>query len=290
MTSPSESRVAIITGATGGMGIKIAQTLCAQGWKITCLDLQQEAGDALVESLGQDNAMFVRTNLAKYEDQVHAFRETFRRWGRIDALCANAGIVDRSSVYIYNWREKKADDVPPEPDLSTTDVDYKAVVYGVQLATHFMRHNPQPGGRIVVTSSIASIFPHPSYPEYCGAKAAVNIFVQGIAPLLKQKENIFINCVLPGIVPTPIIPPEMIAAVAPEHLTPVETIVKAFQTFLEDSTGMTGELLECSGEKLIYYKPREMGNGAATKRAVTVWEPLFQMMHKETSQLADAIP
>lgn len=199
------------------MGVKIVQSLCAQGWKVACLDLQQEAGDALIESLGHENAIFIPTNLAKYEDQAHAFRETFRRWGRIDALCANAGIVDRSSVYIYNWRGKKADDVPPEPNLITTDVDYKAVIYGVQLATHFMRHNPQPGGRIVVTSSIASIFPHPSYPEYSGAKAAVNVFVQGIAPLLKQKENILINCVLPGIVPTPIIPPEMIAAVAPKQ-------------------------------------------------------------------------
>ncbi|KAJ5184278.1 hypothetical protein N7492_001894 [Penicillium capsulatum] len=77
--------------------------------------------------------------------QTDAFREAFRRWGRIDALCANAGIVHRSSIYIYNWRGKPFDNVPPEPDLSTTDVDYKAVIYGVQLATHFMRHNPQPG-------------------------------------------------------------------------------------------------------------------------------------------------
>lgn len=53
---------------------------------------------------------------------------------------------------------------------------------------------------------------------------------------------------------------------------------------------MAGELLECSGEKLIYYKQREMGNSAATKRAVTVWEPLFKMMHGENSQLLDAIP
>lgn len=202
------------------MGVKIVNDLYARGWNVACIDLQQQAGDALVERLSSDRAQFFLADLTSYDAQAHAFRETFRRWGRIDALCANAGIVDRSSVYIYNWREKTVDDVPPAPDLTTTDVDYKAVVYGVQLATHFMRHNPQPGGRVVVTSSIASIFPHSSYPEYCGAKGAVNIFVQGVAPLLKQKENIYVNCVLPGIVPTPIIPPEMIAAVAPEQYVP----------------------------------------------------------------------
>jgi NAD(P)-dependent dehydrogenase (short-subunit alcohol dehydrogenase family) len=46
-------------------------------------------------------------------------------------------------------------------------------VYGTQLAIHFMRKNEIPGGRIVATSSVASIYPHESYPEYCGAKAAV---------------------------------------------------------------------------------------------------------------------
>lgn len=70
----------------------------------------------------------------------------------------------------------------------------------------------------------------------------------------------------------------------------MQTILKAYNTFLEDTTGMAGELLECSAHKLIYYQPPEPGNGPITKRAVTVWEPLFRMMHGEDSQLPDAIP
>lgn len=137
-------------------------------------------------------------------------------WGRIDALCANAGVVDPSSVYILGSKTNSVDNIPPAPDLSPVDINYKGVVYGTQLAIHFMRHNPQPGGRIVVTGSIGSIFPHESYPVYCGTKAAVNHFIRGVAPLLKQKENISINCVMPGIVNTPIVPHEMITAVTPE--------------------------------------------------------------------------
>lgn len=73
-------------------------------------------------------------------------------------------------------------------------------------------------------------------------------------------------------------------------LTPVETILKAYQVFLEDTTGMAGETLECSANKLIYYNMPEYGNGPITKRAITVWEPLFRMMHGEDSRLPDAIP
>lgn len=70
----------------------------------------------------------------------------------------------------------------------------------------------------------------------------------------------------------------------------MQTILGGYETFLEDSTGMTGELLECSADKLIYYQMPEPGNGHITKRAVTVWEPLFRIMHGENSGLPDAIP
>lgn len=75
--------------------------------------------------------------------------------------------------------------IPPKPDLSTTDVDYKGVVYGTQLAVHFMRKNPTPGGKISCTASVAALYPHESYPEYDGAKAAVMNFVRATSRVLK---------------------------------------------------------------------------------------------------------
>lgn len=200
------------------MGIDLVKDLCAKGWKVACVGRRQEAGEALMKSLNTNNARFFSADVSSYDEQAHVFSEVYKLWGRIDALCANAGIVDTSSIYIYDWKRnnKSVDDIPPAPDTSVVDINYTGVVYGTQLATHFMRHNPQPGGRIVITGSIGAMFPHESYPVYCGTKAAVNHFVRGVAPLLKQKENILINVVMPGIVDTPIVPPEMIAAVTPE--------------------------------------------------------------------------
>jgi NAD(P)-dependent dehydrogenase (short-subunit alcohol dehydrogenase family) len=63
--------------------------------------------------------------------------------------------------------------IPPEPDLACTDVCFKALVFGTQLAIHFMRQNPTPGGFIIVTSSILGIHPNAAFPEYCAAKSAV---------------------------------------------------------------------------------------------------------------------
>jgi len=48
-----------------------------------------------------------------------------------------------------------------------------------------MRKNPIPGGKIIATASVAGIYPHESYPEYNGAKAAVINFARGAAPVLK---------------------------------------------------------------------------------------------------------
>ena len=66
-------------------------------------------------------------------------------------------------------------------------------MYGTQLAIHFMRKNSGeagPGGKIVCTASVAGIVPHPSYPEYNGAKAAVVNFVRGVAQTLRNVRKV----------------------------------------------------------------------------------------------------
>ncbi|EME86559.1 uncharacterized protein MYCFIDRAFT_65264 [Pseudocercospora fijiensis CIRAD86] len=280
-----EGRVAIVTGASSGMGEALTRELVSKNWIVAMADLHENP------QLSQDlrsNAKFYQTDVADYESQAKTFHQVFQDFGRIDALCANAGIVDRSSIYILDARDEDADTIPPAPDLICTDVDYKGVVYGTQLAIHFMRKNsPRPGGAIVATASIAGVHPHPTYPEYCGAKAGVIVFAKAIAGVLKAKENIRINTVCPGIVSTPIIPAEVVA-VQKDFLTPVKTVVDAYVKLLEDPA-IFGEAIECSATKHFLVPQPPMCNGSVTRRAVTVWEPLFKSMHHEISGLEDAI-
>lgn len=95
---------------------------------------------------------------------------------------------------------------------------YKGLIYGTQLAVHFMRQNPTPGGCIVATSSICGLYPMASLPEYSGAKAAASAlsvrlqyirpsnilcqiigFVRATAPLLKLVSVIHKSVRDPGV-------------------------------------------------------------------------------------------
>uniref|UniRef100_A0A8H7K113 15-hydroxyprostaglandin dehydrogenase n=1 Tax=Bionectria ochroleuca TaxID=29856 RepID=A0A8H7K113_BIOOC len=257
--------VAIVTGASSGMGEALAEDLASQGWQVAMADIKEN--DQLSSRLGE-NASYHYCNVADYDSQAQCFQSVWDKYGRLDAL----------SIFIFDHRG--SDVIPPKPDLLCTDVDYKGVVYGTQLAIHFMRKNQTPGGSIVVTASAAAVTPHETYPEYDGAKAAVMNFVRATSRILSLKENIRINCVLPGIVATKIIPPRC--------LTPVSTIVAAYRKCLEDKT-LAGEALECSADKILPVPRPALQNGRISTRAVTVWDPLFKTYHNEPSGLPDAI-
>ncbi|MCJ1299960.1 hypothetical protein MMC08_002754 [Hypocenomyce scalaris] len=283
-------KVAILTGAASGIGEGVARDLVSKGWTVVCLDVQKAAGEALVAELnsaGTGKAHFIQCNITDYDQQARAYQEVWDKYGRLDALLANAGITDRSSVYILNHRGRE--EIPPKPDTTVIDVLYTAVVYGVQLAIHFMRMNPTPGGQIVITASLVGVHPHPCYPIYCGAKAATIHFAKTVEPILRLKENIAINCVLPGTVPTKISPQDMLDAFPADCLTPVSTVVAAYNHFL-DNRNVSGEAIECSANKLLPHPRPAYANGRITQRSLTTWEPLFEAMHHGKSGLPDSLP
>ncbi|KAJ0120072.1 hypothetical protein J7T55_000925 [Diaporthe amygdali] len=265
-------KVAIVTGAASGIGKALATDLVSKGWHVACCDIASENGEAVAAELGE-KAVFYQLDVCDYDAQANVFSLVWDKWGRLDALLANAGHSDRGSIYIFDHRGK--DEIPPKPELKSIKACYESFLYGVQLAIHFMRRNETPGGQIVATSTIASIHPHQTFPEYCGAKAA--------------KENITMNAVLPGIVITGAVPQASIDATRPEHITPVETVVRAYNLCL-DQRDLNGQLIECSADKTMFLSVPEMANGTTTKRACTVWEPLFKAKHHERRQKEFGLP
>jgi len=101
--SSKSPRVAIVTGAASGMGEGLSRNLISKGWAVACVDVQEQAGKALVAELGS-NAHFIKCDIADYDDQARMYTEVWKKWGRLDALLQNAGIVDRSSIYILDHR------------------------------------------------------------------------------------------------------------------------------------------------------------------------------------------
>lgn len=149
----------------------------------------------------------MQCDVNSYKSQANLLKTAWAKWNRLDAFIANAGIVDRGTRYNLSRKNTTIDDVPPEPDLSCTDIDVKGVIYGTELAVHYMRHNPAHarGGKIIITGSAAAIYPMINLPEYSAAKAAALQWARVVAPILAL-EGITINNVLPNGYDTSIMP------------------------------------------------------------------------------------
>lgn len=194
-----------------GIGQDLAERLHTRGYNVVVSGRRTKEGEAIASQLDPtgETAIFIQCDVSSYESQANLLKTTWNKWHRLDAFIANAGVVDKGSVYDLAHRENSSiEDVPPEPDLSCTDIDVKGVIYGTMLAVHYMRHNPArapKGGRIIVTGSIASLWPVAIIPEYSAAKAAAMQWVRSVAPILAQ-EAITINIVLPNGYDTSIMP------------------------------------------------------------------------------------
>jgi NAD(P)-dependent dehydrogenase (short-subunit alcohol dehydrogenase family) len=154
-----------------------------------------------------------------------------------------------------------------------------------------MRHNPHgKGGKIIVTGSMIGIYPNQTFPEYCSAKAATHQWVKTIGPILKVKENITVNCVMPGAVETPIAK-GFSKAFFPEQMTSKSQLLSAYDLFLEDTRNtMSGQMIEATNKKLVDWGHPEYKSGPFAKRTDAVFEPWFETMHGEKSGLPGTLP
>ena len=229
--------------------------------------------------------------MKSYTSQVKLFEIVWKRWGRLDVLIANAGSIDGGSHYNFSRRHAAVDDLPTEPDTSCTDIDVKGTIYGTTLATHFMRNNPHgPGGKIIITGSMVGVYPCHTFPEHCAAKAATHQWVRTMGPVLQQREGITINAVMPGGIETAAMP-GFSKAFRPEQMTLRSTLISAYDTFLNDaSNSKSGQLIESAHEKLIEWPLPEYKSGAFAKRTEAVFEPWFELMHRERSGIPGTLP
>lgn len=163
--------VACITGAASGIGLALTKHLLGKHWKVIMADMNASQGERLSEELG-DDTLFMRVDVSSWEDQAALFKKAFA-WGgnRLDFFAANAGIADKQSFY------EIAEDAGEDPKPLNTDVmrvDLDAVIQGLRLFMHYARRNQSPGGKCVITSSAAGLYPMDACPLYASAKHAVS--------------------------------------------------------------------------------------------------------------------
>jgi meso-butanediol dehydrogenase/(S,S)-butanediol dehydrogenase/diacetyl reductase len=195
MTASLEARVVLITGAAGGIGAAAARRLAADGARLVLSDVDGSAVKKLADELGQ---VAIRTDVTRASEIDAMIAEPYRRWGRLDVLFNNAGVI-RVEPFL---------DVTESEWDRVMNVNLRAVFFVMQAAARRMREQPPMGGselrgKLIQTASIAAYRGgNPLMTPYSASKAGVVSLTRSAAQLLAA-DHITSNCVCPGAVDTP---------------------------------------------------------------------------------------
>ena len=187
-------RTVLITGAARGIGAACARRLAADGAKLVLADLDGAGAEKLAAELGQ---VAVRADVTLREDIERIVDEPYRRWGRLDVLFNNAGVI----------RVQPMLEVTGEEWDRVIDLNLRAVFFVLQaVARRMLQQDPMPEselrGKLIQTASIASYRGgnHLMTP-YSASKAGVVSLTRSAAQALAP-HRITSNCVCPGAVET----------------------------------------------------------------------------------------
>lgn len=189
-----ENKVAVVTGAGGGIGSAIARRLCAEGAFVIVTDVNAEAASQVVTGIEAEgfSAIAITADISKKASCFELIEDAFGLKGRIDVLVNNAGVNKRGSL------------------LSLTDEDWD-LSFTVNLDSMFhlcraaLPHMiAQGGGAIVNTASQWGLYPAPNHIAYNTTKAAVAAFTQNLARDYAP-DKIRVNAVCPGEIHTPML-------------------------------------------------------------------------------------
>jgi NAD(P)-dependent dehydrogenase (short-subunit alcohol dehydrogenase family) len=214
-----DNKVAIVTGAGGGIGSATAQLLASRGARVVLADIQVQAAErvaALVERAG-GSALSLYLDLADEDSIISLVRSTLDRFGRIDVLHNNA--ADLSPDLSGRDRDVEA------MEAEVWDRTFKVNVRGTMLSCKYVLPHmaAKGGGSIINTASNLGMQGNIGQAAYAASKAAVIQLSRSIATS-HGRRGIRCNTVSPGLVMTPAardnLPPQLHEIVAGETLTP----------------------------------------------------------------------
>ena len=191
MSKKLAGKVAVVTGASKGIGAAIASHLAAEGAAVVVnYSSSKEGADRVVtEIVGNGGqAVAVQADVAKQADIQRLFAETKKAFGKLDILVNNAGIYEFAPL----------ENVTAEHFHKQFDLN----VLGLLLATQeAVKHFGPNGGSIVNTSSVVSTLAVPNGAVYSATKAAVDAITRSLSQELGPRK-IRVNSVNPGMVET----------------------------------------------------------------------------------------
>ncbi|MBQ0796663.1 SDR family oxidoreductase [Zhongshania sp.] len=189
-----EGKVCIITGAASGMGKADAVMLAEQGAFVVLTDLNEKDGQAVAAEIGE-RALFIKHNVTSESDWQHVVKTTVERFGRLDVLVNNAGMMALGNVVecsLEDYRRVNA-------------VNSEGVFLGCKTAIPAMEAAGN-GGSIINMSSVAAMHGMSFVAAYSASKGAVMALTKSVALYCREKRNgIRCNSIHPDGVKTPMV-------------------------------------------------------------------------------------
>ncbi|MBM7367717.1 SDR family oxidoreductase [Gordonia hydrophobica] len=242
-----KGQTAIVTGASRGIGLAIAERLVAEGAKVTITARKQEALDAAVEQLGgKDVALAVAGRADDPDHQADTIAKTVDAFGSVDLLVNNTGINPTYGPLM---------EMDPEAARKIMDVNVVSALRWTQAVQAAWQG--EHGGAIVNVASVAGLRPAPGIAFYGVSKAAVIHLTQELAWELGPKTRV--NAVAPAVVKTRFATAlyegreeEVSAAYALKRLGEPDDIGSVVAFLLSKDAGwMTGQTLVVDGGVLL---------------------------------------
>lgn len=161
------SRIALVTGASSGIGKACAQALLREGWSVVLTGRRADALQAAVEACGADAArgVAIPADVSREEDVQALFAQVRAHFGRLDLLFNNAGVSPRATT---------PDDLSGAEWRAAVDVNLHGMFYCLSAAFKLMREQQPQGGRIINNGSISATAPRPGSIAYTATKHAVS--------------------------------------------------------------------------------------------------------------------
>lgn len=243
-----ENKVALVTGATSGIGKTAAIALGAAGAKVVFSGRREQEGEDTANSIRQSGAecLFVRSDVSSETDVKALIQKTVETYGRLDCAFNNAGI----DPPLKPLHEQSVDDFDKLMSINVRGL-FLCMKYEIQQMLH------QGSGVIVNNSSIGGLIAFPGLSPYHASKHAVMGLTRSAA-LDYAKQNIRINAVNPGIIATDMIDrtvtdtgstPEQLASTVPMGRMGQPEEIAATVVFLcsDAASYITGQSLVVDG-------------------------------------------
>ncbi len=195
MTGRVEGKVSIVTGGASGIGRACAIRLAGEGSTVVVTDIQDDAGHAVVAEIeaAGGSAHFLHHDVTSEDEWVAVASSIVEAHGRLDVLVNNAGIGIGGSILdmsYADWSRQMA-------------INVDGVFLGMKHCIPGMRDSG--GGSIINMSSVAGLRGSARLAGYNATKGAVRLLTKGVAlESARERWNVRVNSVHPGIIETPI--------------------------------------------------------------------------------------